>query len=51
MRRGIDAVRHEQLTKALAYNIRRMVWVREKNERAAREIRNRTFSIGAGTLS
>ena len=37
MRRGIHAVRHEQLTKVLSYNIRRMVWVRGQKERAARE--------------
>ena len=37
MRRGIHAVRHEQLIKVLSYNIRRMVWVREEKERAARE--------------
>ena len=37
MRRGIDAVRHEQLTKALSYNVRRMVWVREEIERETRK--------------
>lgn len=39
MRRGIDAVRHEQLTKVLAYNIRRLVWLtkeREKEKESAR---------------
>lgn len=37
MRRGLDAVRHEQLTKALSYNLRRLVWLRLEKVRAERK--------------
>jgi hypothetical protein len=36
MRRGLEAVRHEQLTKVLSYNIRRIVWLRKEKARAKR---------------
>jgi hypothetical protein len=36
MRRGLDDVRHEQLTKVLSYNIRRIVWLRKEKTRAKR---------------
>lgn len=37
MRRGLEAVGHEQLTKVLAYNIRRLVWLRKEKARAEQE--------------
>jgi hypothetical protein len=37
MRRGAEGVRHEQLTKCLAYNIRRLVWLRREKAKAERE--------------
>jgi hypothetical protein len=37
MRRGLEAVRHEQLTKVLSYNIRRLVWLRAEKARAERD--------------
>ncbi len=37
MRRGLGAVRHEQLTKALSYNIRRLVWLRQEKVRSERK--------------
>ena len=36
MRRGLEAVRHEQLTKVLSYNIRRIVWLRKEKACAKR---------------
>lgn len=39
MRRGIGAVRHEQLTKVLSYNIRRLVWLRAEKAQAQRDAR------------
>lgn len=39
MRRGLEAVRHEQLTKVLSYNICRLVWLREEKARAERDAR------------
>ena len=37
MRRGLEAVRHEQLTKVLSYNIRRIVWLRKEKARVERK--------------
>jgi hypothetical protein len=39
MRRGHEAVKHEQLTKVLSYNIRRLVWLRAEKARAQRDVR------------
>ena len=37
MRRGLGNVEHEQLTKCLAYNVRRIVWLKKAKDRAERE--------------
>lgn len=37
MRRGQDAVEHEQLTKGLAFNIRRIVWLKKARARKLRD--------------
>ena len=37
MRRGQGPVEHEQLTKGLAYNIRRIVWLKEAKAREKRD--------------
>ena len=37
MRRGHQNVKHEQLTKVVAFNLRRLVWLRAQKARAERE--------------
>ncbi len=38
MRRGLEAVRHEQMSKVLAYNVRRMVRLEEDAANAGRKV-------------